>query len=59
MTKKQEKIETYSIRIFCTNCDYGDSIGRYLEIPQGTLANNFIDLTECPKCGCYSLTKKI
>lgn len=58
----KKKIETYSARIYCRNCNIGGikvtNDGEYfsqdnvIAIAKGTLVKD----AECPNCGCKSLS---
>jgi Zn finger protein HypA/HybF involved in hydrogenase expression len=55
MTKKQEKIKYYMVKVRCRNCSYGNSYERTMNIAKGTRAGTEVDMTPCPNCGCYTL----
>ena len=52
--------ETYTIRIFCSNCGYGKSTDGYItKIPKEITVNNFLRSEMCPNCGCNNLSEKL
>ena len=52
---------TYTVRVWCTNCDYGKNSGsayygkKTMEIPKGCLIADFLRTEICPNCGCKTL----
>lgn len=51
--------ETYSVKVFCSNCSYGHTIASRLEIEKGQTVDFIIQSTVCPVCGCYKLVKEL
>jgi hypothetical protein len=54
---KKEK-ETYSVKIICSNCDYGKIIATRLDIEKGHMSDVVIKSTQCPMCACYTLVRQ-
>lgn len=57
----EDKVETYSIRVKCTNCGMGESIvpanQHILQIPKGFSIRDYSYIKGCPFCGCDSLVR--
>lgn len=49
------KSKTYQIETMCDNCDYS---GKAF-LPKGKKVNDQLSKTDCPNCGCTTLSKKI
>lgn len=59
----ETNMETYKIRIMCSNCTYGKgempSNWAIADIPKGTLAKKHLEAKKCPTCNCNTLIKKL
>lgn len=48
------KSKTYTIDTICSNCDYD---GKCI-LPRGMKVSEVLPKSECPQCGCNTLSKK-
>lgn len=59
LDEKLEIEHSYTMRLCCSNCGYGDILGIEYRIPKGVKMVHFLMHEECPNCECRTLREFI
>lgn len=55
---KPQRPETYTIKVYCSNCGNGEFFGLEMEVPKGEKAADYLYYQRCTNCGCKTLIHK-